>query len=185
MGSQWAIIPGERGFDEVRVPPCRRHRAKGFRHCSEITRWTVVGWRESGERKKNGEYDNRNKKGRVDSKSIPKAQKRRIEKKKNNNLFFFSIYIFDIVFEFPSIWRDDWTVTCAQPFFFSTSPWIILLLLLIRHTRKNIKFCIDFAIPSQPVANNNQTVSPVATFIIFLPPLSAALVFVDLYEFAL
>jgi hypothetical protein len=55
------------------------------------------------------------------------------------------------------------------------------------HEKNRISFwCIDFAIPSQPVANNNQTVSSVATFILFFrPPLSAALVFVDLYEFAL
>lgn len=178
MGSQWAIIPGERGFDEVCVPPCRRHRPKGFRHCSEITRWTALyTWKESGgeggEKKwNNGEYDNRNKEGAGWLQVNSKAQKKRIEK---TFFFSFSWYTFSILcLNFPPTLEETiepWPAPSPSSFS-TTSPWIILYFSAVvidsAHQKNRRSFwCIDFAIPSQPVANNNQTVSSVATFILF------------------
>lgn len=67
-------------------------------------------------------------------------------------------------------------MTCAQPFFFfydkSLDFFVFLYFSAVvidsAHQENRRSFwCIDFAIPSQPVANNNQTVSSVATFIPF------------------
>ncbi len=111
------------------VPPCRRRRAKGFR-LSDSTVWysgnnTLNGSTMQKKKEIKKERTSWKKKKRAGTlKSIPSRIRRGTkERKRRIETFFFiffsfsSLLILDIVYARHSLstWRDDWTVTGAQP----------------------------------------------------------------------